>query len=241
MRILKLVFVFLLLQQVAMAQTDTAQKSTKKILVVPYPSMMYFSDADQDLARYSKMDEQRVRAQLRGKLESNIYHQLLAAFDAVSLMNATSLNGEQDLKYIYAASRYYLADRKNSGKYSSALFKRKNKKQALYTTDSTTMLADIGSPDLLKQLHQKYGNDYMLYITQFELNTSNKNTIEWMKQDYKRTYVLHYNLFDAAGRLVLAETIYLEGGNENTLTEINEKYFTEIAQKLRDILKSKIN
>ena len=241
MRFIKIVILLFALHTAAFAQTDSTHKSTKKILLVPYPSMMYFSDADQDLARYSKLDEPKLRGQIRVKLENSIYHQLLGAFDAVSLLSATSLNGEQDLKYIYAASRYYLADQKNAGKYSSNLFKRKNKKQALYTTDSTTMLADIGSPDLMKTLRQKYTHDYMLYITQVEINTSNKNTIEWMKQDYKRTFVVHYNLLDASGRVILAETIYLEGGNENTLTEINEKYFTEIAQKLRDILKSKIN
>lgn len=241
MRFIKIVVLLFALHAVAFAQTDSTQKSSKKILLVPYPSMMYFSDADQDLARYSKIDEPKLRGQIRLKLENNMYHQLLSAFDVISLLSATSLNGEQDLKQIYAASRYYLADRKNAGKYSSNLFKRKNKKQALYTTDSTTMLADIGSPDLMKTLRQKYSNDYVLFITQFEIETSNKNTIEWMKQDYKRTFVVHYNLLDASGRVILAETIYLEGGNENTLTEINEKYFTEIAQKLRDILKSKIN
>ena len=93
----------------AIAQTDST-KSNKKILVVPYPSMMYFSDADADLARFSRLDEPKLRNQMRGKLESNVYHQILASFDAVSLLSATSLNGEEDLKRVYAASQYYTSN-----------------------------------------------------------------------------------------------------------------------------------
>lgn len=240
MKYIKLIIVVLLLINSAWAQTDTTQKSSSKIVVVPYPSMMYFSDADADLARYSRIEEPKLRNQLRLKLEANVTHQLMAKFDVVSLISATSLNGEQDLKHIYAASQYYLADRKNAGKYSSKLFSKKSKKQALYVTDSTTMNADLGDPDLFKALQQKYNNDYLLYMTQFEISTSNKNTIEWMKQEYKRTYILHYNLFDANGKLILAETLNLEAGSENTLTEINDKYLTELGAKMRDILGSRI-
>lgn len=241
MKYVKLIIVALLLINSAWAQTDTTQKSSAKIVVVPYPSMMYFSDADADLARYSRIDEPKLRNQLRLKLEANITHQLMAKFDVVSLISATSLNGEQDLKHIYAASQYYLADRKNAGKYSSKLFGKKSKKQTLYVTDSTTMNADLGDPKLFQTIQQKYSNNYVLYITQFEISTSNKNTIEWMKQEYKRTYILHYNLFDVNGKLILAETLNLEAGSENTLTEINDKYFTELGAKLREILASRIN
>ena len=69
-------------------------------------SMMYFSDADADLARYSRIDEQKLRNQLRLKLEANVSHQLMAKFDVVSLISATSLNGEQDLKHIYQVLKY---------------------------------------------------------------------------------------------------------------------------------------
>lgn len=72
------------------------------------------------------------------------------------------------------------------------------------------------------------------------MNTSNKNTIEWMKQEYKREYILHYNLFDASGKLLLAETLYFNGGNENQVNKIAEKNFVPISQKLLEILQSKL-
>lgn len=224
------------------AQTDST-KSPKKILLVAYPSMLYFSDADPDLARFSRLTEQQIRNQMRLSLESNVYHRLQASFNTVSLLQATSLNGEADLNRIYAASRYYTSNQinaKKSGGFASNLFRRKNKKQTFYVTDSATMIGEIQAPELQPLLHKKYEHDYILYLTQFEVNTSNKNTIEWLKQDYKRTYVLHYNLWDNSGKLILAETLTLEAGGENTMKEVNEKYLAEMAAKLQEILKSTI-
>lgn len=223
------------------AQSDTT-KSNKKILVVPYPSMMYFSDADADLARFSRIDEPKLRNQMRVKLESNVYHQISSAFDAVSLLSATSLNGEEDLKKVYAASQYYTSNAisKNKGLFSSNLFRKKNKKQNFYVNDSATMVAEIQDPNLQSELYKKHKHDYILYISQFEINTSNKNTIEWMKQEYKRTYVVHYNLWDNTGKLVLAETMVLDAGGENNIKDISDKYLAEMAVKLKEILRSAI-
>lgn len=226
----------------AMAQSDSTRKSSGKILLVPYPSMMYFSDADADLARFSKMDEQRLRNQVRLNLEKDVYHQLLPAFDAVSLVNATSLNGEEELKRIYAATRFYTSNAISSkkGVFSSNLFRKKEKKQAFYVNDSATMVGEIQDPNLNSELYKKHHHDYTLYITQFEINTSNKNSIEWMKQQYNRSYVMHYNLWDNKGKLVLAETLTINAEGENELKTINEKYLVLMAQKLKEILSASV-
>lgn len=217
-----------------------AQEAGKKILIVPYPSMMYFSDADNDIAHFSRSTEPKIRTQLRLKLDSVINQTLSKSFQTINLLQATTLNSEQDLNRIYAASHYYLTEKKNRGKYRSSLFERTKKTQDIFTIDSTTMLADIGDPELFQYLNQKYSNNYILYFTQYEMNTSNKNTIEWMKQEYKREYILHYNLFDASGKLLLAETLYFNGGNENQINKITEKNFVPISQKLLEILQSKL-
>jgi hypothetical protein len=191
-----------------------------------------------------------VRNQLRTDLEANIYHQFLASFDAISLMRSTTLNGEEDLNKIYAATRYieyskqaqdeYHAN-KNSAitesiKKVNATFKLTSKEQTYWVSDSSVMLGAIGSKELFQYLHKKYNQKYILFITQFELNTSNKNSLEWLKQDYTREYTLHYNLFDYTGALIRAEVITLKGGNENKLADINSKYLIVLAQKLRDIV-----
>jgi hypothetical protein len=58
-----------------------------------------------------------------------------------------------------------------------------------------------------------------------------------MKQEYKRTYVMHYNLWDNRGKLILAETLILDAGGENNIKDISEKYLVEMAQKLKEILR----
>lgn len=235
----------------AFAQTTTttdSAKSADKILIIPYDSKMYFSDADADLARASKMQEPRMRNEMRSLLEMNIYHQLLAKFDAISLLRATSLDGEKDLLRIYGATQYItytakMQDEYNStDKQSSALkkftnkFAKKAKDQLFWTSDSAVMLGVIKDKDLFKQLSQKYNEKYILFVTQFEVNTSNKNTIEWLKQDYKREYTIHYNLFDKTGKLIRAEILTIRAGNENDVKEISTKYFQQLAQKLKEIV-----
>lgn len=244
-----LFFSLLLWVCTASAQPDSA-KTASKVIIVPYQSMMYFSDADPDISRFSKKNEMTVRNEMRLNAEANVYHKLLAHFDAISLMRATSLNGEADLNRIYAATRYNIYSREMKQEYMKEKgmeekpavkqllekFSKKNKNETFWVNDSATMLAMMGDPELFKYLHKKYDQKYILYITQFEINTSNKNTIEWLKQEYNREYVLHYNLFDKTGTLLRAETLTLKGGNENSMKDINDKYLALLAQRLNEII-----
>lgn len=230
------------------AQKDTSRQAG--ILIVPYQSMMYFSDADPDLARYSKMDEMKVRSNLRLDLESNVYHQLLSSFNAISLLRANTMNGEADLNRIYGSTRYtvysrqaqeeYMAVKKSSAatalKNLSSKFQLNSRNQTFWTSDSSVMLGVIADKELFQYLHKKYDEKYILFITQFEINTSNKNSIEWLKQDYAREYTVHYNLFDYTGTLIRAEMITIKAGNENTLAEIKSKYLLVLAQRLKEIV-----
>ncbi|MFI5221142.1 MAG: hypothetical protein ACHQK8_02365 [Bacteroidia bacterium] len=231
------------------AQKDSI-KPADKVLIVPYQEMMFFSDADQDMARFSRSNERNVRTDIRNNLEVNVYHQLLVICDAISLMRSTTYNSDEDLKRIYASTRYAVYSRavreeffekqkrekKSPVKSLMGKFKKKSKDQAFWVNDSNTMLAVIDNPEIFQHLTSKYHEQYILFITQFEINTSNKNSIEWTVQKYTREYILHYNLFDKSGNLIRAETLTLKGGNENTMKEVNDKYLILIAQRLREIL-----
>lgn len=248
MKNLTVIVTLLLLQFNVFGQQDSA-KQQAKVLIVPYQTMMHFSDADEDISRFSHKDIGQVRNKLRLDLEANVYHQLLASFDAISLLRATTTNGEEDLNKIYAATKYRVyskqaQDEYHSGKQSAvaesvksftSAFKHTSKNQTFWTSDSSVMLGIIQSKDLFQYLHKKYNEQYILFITQFEINTNNKNSIEWVKQEYKREYTIHYNLFDYSGALIRAETITIKAGNENTLDEINKQYLIVLAQKLKEI------
>ena len=125
---------------------------------------------------------------------------------------------------------------KSSVKKFMEQFSHKAKDQTFWVSDSAVMLANMSNPDVLQELYKKYHEKYILFITQFEINTSNKNTIEWMKQQYKREFILHYNLFDKGGNLLRAEVLTVKGGNENSVKEINDKYIIVLANKLKEII-----
>lgn len=232
------------------AQHQTDSGYVPKVILVPFQNMMYFSDADLDIARISKTDPDKIRQKIRLETENNCYHQLLSQFEVISLLRANTTNGEADLNRIYAATRYTVFSNFDQETYhkqtATALtlqlkkiterFKKQNKEQTFWTNDSAVMLADIGDRDLFAFLNKKYNNDYVLFITQFEINTSNKNTLEWLKQEYNREYTIHYNLFDKNGVLIRAETLTLKAGNENKIDDIKSKYLISLAQKMKEIL-----
>jgi hypothetical protein len=244
-----LYFCLLFIYSSVFAQKDSSVNSSR-IVIIPYQSMMYFSDADQDIAHFSNNNERKIRNEMRNNVEANVYHQLLAQFDAISLMRATSLNGEEDLARIYGATRYTVyskemkqefakekgVDEKSSVKKFMDQFSHKTKKQTFWVSDSAVMLGMIGDPDVFKNLFSKYNEKYILFITQFEINTSNKNTLEWMKQKYTREFTIHYNLFDKSGNLLRAEMLTIKGENENSVKEINDKYIIVLANKLKEII-----
>lgn len=239
------------LNAIAQTQPDTTKTATR-ILIVPNQAMMHFSDADEDFARFNNKDVGAVRQQLRVDLEANVYHQLLAQFDAISLLRATTMNGEEDLNKIYAATRYQVYSKAAQEEYhatkESALsakfkqvtssFARKSKEQTYWVSDSAVMLGAIQNKELFQYLHKKYNHQYLLFITQFEINTSNKNSIEWLKQSYAREYTVHYNLFDHTGTLIRAEVMTIKAGNENKLDQVKSKYLIVLAQKLKDIVQT---
>jgi hypothetical protein len=240
---------FLFAANVSMAQKDSARVPSR-MLIIPYQSMMYFSDADPDIARFSKSTEKKVRDEMRANVDANVHHQLLVGFDAISLMRSPSLSATDDLSRIYGATRYSMyspdmkADgtRKKSGieipgmKSLSEKFAKKSKEQTFWTCDTAVMLANIGDPELFAYLGEKYNEKFILFITQFEVVTDHKNSIEWMKQSYSREFIIHYNLFDRGGNLLRAQTLTLTGGNDNSAKTINDKYLTAIAMHLKDLL-----
>lgn len=249
----RIIFTLLLagLCRCTQAQTpaDTA-KPVSGVLIVPFQDMMHFSDADADMARMSQMNERQVRAEISNRLELNVYHQLLSTFNAISLKRATSLNGEEDLRRIYAATRYTLFarsyEKNKTGSMddlkdaeADALVKSWNKNgkdKQFRVTDSAVMLGNIESGELFQFLQKKHQAKYLLFLTQFEIETSHKNTIEWTLQRYTRTYSLHYNLYNMNGRLIRAETLILQGDGENKVEQINQKFMMQFALRLKDIL-----
>jgi hypothetical protein len=238
--------VMVLLTLNGLAQTDTTKTDSIqiKVLIVPYASFMYFSDADPHISSVSNLTESKVRNELRNELESNIYHQFLSRFDAISLMRSSTLGGEEDLKRIYAATRYLPlkksdirpTEKGEKMKNFTLQNTKKDKNSSFWTSDSSVMVADLGDRELLKDLAKKYNHNYIVFITQFEINTNNKNMIEWQKKDYQRNFTIHYNVFDRSGELIRAEMMTVKGGNDNTINSISSKYFIPLAQKLRDTI-----
>jgi hypothetical protein len=234
----------LLLPFCTYAQQDSI---SKKIILVPYAPFMYFSDADMHLSQANRISEQQVREKIRNEFEADLYHQLLSRFDVVSLLRATTLNGEDDLRKVYGTTSYVkynakaIKDRKRSDEESKLLqytdpMYKKSKDQILFAQDTNVMVAVFNDMEVYKQLINKHKADYLLFVTQFEINTSNKNTLEWQYRQYQREYALHYNLFNRAGELVRAEVIIVAAGKENDLKTVRPAYIAKLAEKMKFIL-----
>jgi hypothetical protein len=226
------------------AQQDSI---SKKIILIPYAPFMYFSDADMHLSQANRITEQQVREKIRNEFESDLYYQLLSRFDVVSLLRATTLNGEDDLRRIYGTTSYVKYNAKaiknrertheesKLTQYTDQMYK-KTKGQILFAQDTNVMVAVFNDMDVFKQLVSRYKADYVLFVTQFEINTSNKNTLEWQYREYQREYAIHYNLFNRAGELIRAEVVMVAAGKENDLKIVRHGYIAKLAEKMKFIL-----
>lgn len=247
---MKLLFtaIFLGLGIQLFAQSDTLQH---KVIVIPYAPFMYFSDADNHISQTSKITENEVREKIRNDLEASVFHQLLSRFDAISLMRATTISGEDALRKIYGATRYVKYNNKAYSRELSveeqsltkftAPFYKKSKGQTFFAQDTNVMVAVFDDNQLFKDFASKYHEKYILFITQFEINTSNKNQLEWQYREYNREYWLHYNIFDASGKLIRAEVLIVKAGGDNNLKDIETKYLNQFAEKLKLIMSAMNN
>lgn len=196
-------------------------KEKQRILVVPFDPYLYFSDADDEIARHSKIPRQNVRHVFRGRLNA-----LLApeGYETINLLGGVYRDSVSELSTLYRSLSYGYQDNKQSRYNHQPAIKSKERENALDWVKrkkndlnikggqpATVPVAQdenkhfgvkVKDPKFFSHFNGQYGIDYYVFINQFEVKTNYENCLDRATWNYERDFLVHYSIYNSQGELV---------------------------------------
>ncbi|MBX0334599.1 LysM peptidoglycan-binding domain-containing protein [Pontibacter sp. HSC-14F20] len=196
-------------------------KVKQRILVVPFDPYLYFSDADDEIARHSKIPRQNVRHVFRGRLNA-----LLApeGYETINLLGGVYRDSVSELSTLYKSLSYGYQDNKQSRYNHQPTVKAKERENALDWVKrqkekvnirggqpATVPVAQdenkhfgvkVKDPKFFTHFNGQYGIDYYVFINQFEVKTNYENCLDRASWNYERDFLVHYSIYNSNGELV---------------------------------------
>jgi hypothetical protein len=239
----KLLFLFL---GVAMGLSVAAQ--VPSVMVIPFDPDMYFSDSDQGLADYNKLNVKEVRQQFRYGLNMNLNARILSAHNTKTMLTDTTADLAKDLYSIYKGISYFSdksmasssvtgEDPEPTGKgIIGGVFKKNtnnkgqdnasNSKSSNQIEARNYMNVKIHNVAMLEYLHNKYGTEVFLFINQFNLATNFEHCLDRANNVFEREVMIHFSVFDYTGKQIAGDVaiVNLPSNNNNLDLIIKEKF-----------------
>lgn len=232
----------------------------KSIMIIPFDPDMYFSDSDQELARYNQVSIPEVRAMFRYGLNTNLNAHILAAYETRPLLSDTIEDALDDLNAIYRSLRYRkekpmgsmfaqqekeediaLVQEERRGGLGRILNRnngdrdaqRANRYEERERENRRYMNVVVNNTEMFRYLSGKYGTDLFLFVNQFELATNYEKCLDRATNNFERTVKVHYSLFDRNGEQIAGDVVKVNfGSNTNDIMKIMRTQFPPISQKL---------
>ena len=104
--LLLIAFVFFILDTHAQNAGGQMLGSDHKVMIIPFNMNNYFSDADMDIAKANKKQQQEISNLFRYGLNYNVNARVITAYDTYSILTDTTIQSAKDLKMIYQAISY---------------------------------------------------------------------------------------------------------------------------------------
>jgi hypothetical protein len=194
-------------------------KARKRVLVIPFDPYLYFSDADDEIAKKSKIPRQNVRHVFRNRLNA-----LLApeGYETIHLLGGVYRDSVSELNRVYKSLSYGYQDNKNS-KYNSQPVVKEDKdgvlnwvqhqkeKLGLENEPKQVSLAKdpskhfgvtVKDEKFFSYFNNQYDVDYYVFINQFEVKTNYENCLDRAALNYERDFLVHYSIYNSKGELV---------------------------------------
>ncbi len=189
--------------------------STKRVLVIPFDPYLYFSDADDEIAGVSHIHRTKVRQAFRKRLNAYLEPK---GFETIHLLGGNAKDSTTDLNRIYSSISYTYDDVMMTGirpddKPINPLATGSAKKDktpsnhppalqsraSLAKDDAKYFAVKIKDPNFFPFFDAKYRPDYFIFVSQFEIKTNYENCLDRARQNYERTFVTHFSIFDKTG------------------------------------------
>jgi len=219
-------------------------------LIVPYKPMMHLSDADNDLARYSEMNQQEVRNQLRLGLLKNLNTKLVMEYEVKIPDQDFVESDDRDLELIYNSLAFgedtvfplKANSKKDSMHWKKKIFKAETPTKK--TIDKTYINVDFYDQHLLSDLATKYRSDYFIFLNELDIKTNFADCLDLALKIYQRELKVHYSVFDRTGKQVFGDVAVVNfPSNSNDVDEIIASNFPGISDHIissvKEVTKSK--
>lgn len=201
-----------------------AYKTKSRILVVPFDPHLYFSDADYEIARQSRIPRQNVRHVFRGRLNAMLAPQ---GYETIHLLGGVYRDSVSELSRLYKSLNYAYSDNKQSRYNHQPTVKEekggmlnwvKDQKDKLGIKGEPAVLpvaqdpnkhfgVTVKDPDFFSYFNNQYGIDYYVFINQFEVQTIYENCLDRAAQNYQRDFTVHYSIYNSKGELISGNKI----------------------------------
>jgi hypothetical protein len=251
---------FLMCSYLAVGQESEKDTLYSGVLLIPFPSQMYLSDSDREIAEESQVSYDALRSKFRTGLDISFAVRLQELYGDHSLLRDTSDRAASDLNKLYRNAKYQYAftpekraemaaAEEEGNKGLAGLLGKKKKKEeepkqekSLFDSGSdkasasadepgSYMHAELRDSTVLNDLFEVYGTELFLFLNQFEIDTRFDDCIDFDNKIYNREIKVHYDLYRFDGTL-------LDGGvlittfpsSVNSVNEITRKYFPDMTE-----------
>lgn len=239
--------------------------NVKQVLIVPFDPHLYFSDADDEIAKASRIPRVKVREVFRRRLDALLDP---PGYEVIHLMGGRSVDSLLDLNKIYSSVNYNYQEILESDYYSPTedhaeidlesekeeestglkgwMNKQKKKLSGEEEVASSVKHEKfegkyfgvrVRNPEFFKYFNDKYSVDYYVFINEFQVMTDYEHCLDRSVQNYQREFVTHYSIFDREGNQIAGNKfkVYYPS-NSNEVMKIVADNVGKIAQRIIDDL-----
>ena len=212
----------------------------QRIMIIPFDTKMYLSDADRDIGEESGYDLEEIRRRFRLGLDISLQASLVDSFGSYPILRDTASQAREDLAQIYRgiSYKYDIPDRVVRGmkadmeepeykKVFKKVFKKKDQdeeeealemelfegssqKEFIRKHPDKYLNVIIRDEDLLDSLHAHYGADLFLFVNQMEIETDYEDCIDRVNEIYNRKMRIHYSMFTVEGVQVAGDVVSVD-------------------------------
>lgn len=229
-------------------------KTRKRVLIIPFDPYLYFSDADDEIAHNSRLHRTEVRQMFRKRLDALVDP---PGYETIHLLGGLFKDSIGELNRIYKSVSYNYQDILDNGREVDEQFNKENQRQ-LTLRDKMNSLKDpvaasknvfgnkeddryfgvkIKDPRFYDYFNAKYDLDYYVFINQFEVKTNYSHCLDRAAQNYERSFVVHYSIFNRNGDQLTGNRlkVYYES-NSNNIDKIIKDNIPKVARQIMNHL-----
>ena len=230
-------------------------KTRKRVLIIPFDPYLYFSDADDEIAHASRLHRTEVRQMFRKRLDALVDP---PGYETIHLLGGIFKDSIGELNRIYKSVSYNYQDILDNGREIDEQFNKENERHLTFKDrvntlkdpvaasknvfgnkeeDSRYFGVKIKDPNFYNYFNAKYDLDYYVFINQFEVKTNYAHCLDRAAQNYERSFVVHYSIFNRNGDQLTGNRlkVYYESNSSN-IQKIIKDNIPKIARQIMNHL-----